>query len=230
MMRISNFGWILFSHFSPVQHFHILYIYIYICFFFNAILWLGISLIWPDFLWEAVDQGYCVWSCKAHPTPFPPWQVLEGRASGVFSDHTKGESPVSTTVGSGGLTPVAVKVLREDASPSEQQYFLQELRPYRDLSHPNVLRVLAHCLEAEPFLILLQLCPRVSCHTTQPDALTAPVFNVFFSFKLLHTVHKYCRCEFMNVQNSFPVQLFTVPFSCRGTSRLCWGVTGVWVR
>lgn len=87
-------------------------------------------------------------------------QVLEGRASGVFSDHTKGESPVSTTVGSGGLTPVAVKVLREDASPSEQQYFLQELRPYRDLSHPNVLRVLAHCLEAEPFLILLQLCPR----------------------------------------------------------------------
>ncbi|XP_045132607.1 uncharacterized protein LOC123516909 isoform X2 [Portunus trituberculatus] len=87
-------------------------------------------------------------------------QVLEGRAAGVFSDHTKGESPVSTTVGSGGLTPVAVKVLREDASPSEQQYFLQELRPYRDLSHPNVLRVLAHCLEAEPFLILLQLCPR----------------------------------------------------------------------
>ncbi|XP_063870043.1 uncharacterized protein LOC135105620 isoform X3 [Scylla paramamosain] len=87
-------------------------------------------------------------------------QVLEGRAAGVFSDHTKGESPVSTTVGGGGLTPVAVKVLREDASPSEQQYFLQELRPYRDLSHPNVLQVLAHCLEAEPFLILLQLCPR----------------------------------------------------------------------
>ncbi|XP_063615525.1 uncharacterized protein LOC134788599, partial [Penaeus indicus] len=39
-------------------------------------------------------------------------------------------------------------------------YFLHELRPYRQLSHPNLLKVLAHCLEAEPFLILLQLCPK----------------------------------------------------------------------
>ncbi|XP_071532804.1 uncharacterized protein [Panulirus ornatus] len=91
-------------------------------------------------------------------------QVLEGRATGIFSDHTKGDSPVTSSVtpntSSRGQTPVAVKILREDATPTEQMYFLHELRPYRDLSHPNVLKVLAHCLETEPFLILMQLCPR----------------------------------------------------------------------
>ncbi|XP_042865801.1 uncharacterized protein LOC122249196 isoform X2 [Penaeus japonicus] len=90
--------------------------------------------------------------------------VLEGRATGIFSDHTKGESPHSSTVRPNALyrgqTPVAVKVLREDATPTEQMYFLHELRPYRQLSHPNLLKVLAHCLETEPFLILLQLCPK----------------------------------------------------------------------
>ncbi|XP_068217634.1 uncharacterized protein [Palaemon carinicauda] len=90
--------------------------------------------------------------------------VLEGRATGIYSDHTKGDSPVSSSLNpsalSRGQTPVAVKVLREDATPTEQMYFLHELRPYRDLSHPNVLKVLAQCLETEPFLILLQLCPK----------------------------------------------------------------------
>ncbi|XP_042217271.1 uncharacterized protein LOC121862920 isoform X3 [Homarus americanus] len=91
-------------------------------------------------------------------------QVLEGRATGIFSDHTKGDSPTTSSLTPNtsprGQTPVAVKVLREDATPTEQMYFLQELRPYRDLSHPNVLKVLAHCLETEPFLILMQLCPK----------------------------------------------------------------------
>ncbi|XP_066975005.1 uncharacterized protein [Macrobrachium rosenbergii] len=90
--------------------------------------------------------------------------VLEGRATGIYSDHTKGDSPVSSSLSpsslSRGQTPVAVKVLREDATPTEQMYFLHELRPYRDLTHPNVLKVLAQCLETEPFLILLQLCPK----------------------------------------------------------------------
>lgn len=97
---------------------------------------------------------------------YPPQQVLEGRAVGIFSDHTKGDSPNTTTLtpnasSSRSQTPVAVKVLREDATPTEQMYFLHELRPYRDLSHSNVLKVLAHCLETEPFLILMQLCPKV---------------------------------------------------------------------
>ncbi|XP_053637381.2 uncharacterized protein [Cherax quadricarinatus] len=91
-------------------------------------------------------------------------QVLEGRATGIFSDHTKGDSPITSTVTPNtscrSQTLVAVKVLREDATPTEQMYFLNELKPYRDLSHPNVLKVLAHCLETEPLLILMQLCPR----------------------------------------------------------------------
>ncbi|XP_042855254.1 serine/threonine-protein kinase LMTK3-like [Penaeus japonicus] len=92
-------------------------------------------------------------------------KVLEGRATGIFSDHTKGESPHSSTVRPNALyrgqTPVAVKVLREKRhAHGTDVYFLHELRPYRQLSHPNLLKVLAHCLETEPFLILLQLCPQ----------------------------------------------------------------------
>ncbi|KAK3860130.1 hypothetical protein Pcinc_033799 [Petrolisthes cinctipes] len=87
-------------------------------------------------------------------------KVLEGRASGIFSDHTKGESPPVTSTSVSPSTRVAVRALREDASQAEQAYFLHELRPYRDLTHTNVLKVLAYCLETEPFLILLQLCPK----------------------------------------------------------------------
>ncbi|XP_076053836.1 uncharacterized protein LOC143032750 isoform X2 [Oratosquilla oratoria] len=76
-------------------------------------------------------------------------RVLEGRATGINHElHVAKAPPIR----------VAVKVLREDATPTEQMYFLHELRAYRDLTHPNILKVLAYCLETEPFLILLQLC------------------------------------------------------------------------
>ncbi|CAL4062113.1 unnamed protein product, partial [Meganyctiphanes norvegica] len=90
--------------------------------------------------------------------------VLEGRATGIFSDHSTSDASstgqVPDTSSHKQQIPVAVKVLREDATQTEQMYFLHELRPYRDLNHPNVLRVLAHCLETEPFLILMQLCKK----------------------------------------------------------------------
>lgn len=104
----------------------------------------------------------CAWSHSNTEPVLVLHQVLEGRASGIFSDHTKGESPpVTSTSASPPSTRVAVRALREDASQAEQAYFLHELRPYRDLTHSNVLKVLAYCLETEPFLILLQLCPKV---------------------------------------------------------------------
>ena len=92
---------------------------------------------------------------------------MEGRATGLPIDPPKplsnGSIPKdSSNNGSGGgMMAVAVKVLREDATDTEQMYFLNELRPYRDLSHPNILKVLAACLDTEPFLILLQLCSKV---------------------------------------------------------------------
>ena len=91
------------------------------------------------------------------------FQVLEGRASGLYVEQktpvSEGPSPRKTSTT--GMIPVAVKVLREDATETEQMYFLNELRPYRDLNHENVLKVLASCLETEPFLILLQFCSKV---------------------------------------------------------------------
>ena len=33
---------------------------------------------------------------------------------------------------------------------------------YRELEHPNVLKLLGQCLEATPYLLILELCPFVS--------------------------------------------------------------------
>lgn len=128
-------------------------------------------------------------------------QVLEGRASGIFSDHTKGESPpVTSTSASPPSTRVAVRALREDASQAEQAYFLHELRPYRDLTHSNVLKVLAYCLETEPFLILLQLCPKVCVSLPVPcwwwlkfvDKTTAGIKFDIHSFFGIH-LNLFCK-------------------------------------
>lgn len=98
--------------------------------------------------------------------------ILEGRAVGLFSDHTSSldttasatPSPRSATSSTprGDAVPVTVvvKILKEDASQQEQTAFLQELKPYRLLQHRNLLRVLAVCLEASPLLVLLQHCPK----------------------------------------------------------------------
>jgi hypothetical protein len=61
-----------------------------------------------------------------------------------------------------GLGAVVVKILREEAPAHEQRLFLQQAQPYRDLRHENVLRLLGCCLEAQPLLVLLEDCARVS--------------------------------------------------------------------
>lgn len=57
---------------------------------------------------------------------------------------------------------VMVRMLREDATPSEQRCFLSEAKPYRDLKHPNVLRLVGRCLENNPYLVILEACSGVS--------------------------------------------------------------------
>lgn len=85
-------------------------------------------------------------------------KVLEGRAIGVDTDHT---STVITKGDSSKAMPVVVKALREDASMQEQALFLQELIPYRDLNHENILKIVAYCIETQPLLVLLQYFPKV---------------------------------------------------------------------
>ncbi|XP_035222672.1 uncharacterized protein LOC118195452 [Stegodyphus dumicola] len=69
-------------------------------------------------------------------------RVVEGEASQICNNEEK--------------TSVVVKILREEASPSEHLHFLHEVRPYRDLMHPNVVRLLGRCLESDPFLLVLE--------------------------------------------------------------------------
>uniref|UniRef100_T1IR83 Protein kinase domain-containing protein n=1 Tax=Strigamia maritima TaxID=126957 RepID=T1IR83_STRMM len=71
-------------------------------------------------------------------------QVVEGEAQGINRNSKK--------------TKVVVKILRDDATPTDQIYFLHEVRAFRDLDHPNVMKLLGKCLETDPFLIILEHC------------------------------------------------------------------------
>ncbi|XP_052068864.1 serine/threonine-protein kinase LMTK2-like isoform X1 [Mytilus californianus] len=53
-------------------------------------------------------------------------------------------------------TRVVVKMMKDDANSTEQQLFLQDLSVYRELDHPNVLKLLGQCTEASPFLTIVE--------------------------------------------------------------------------
>ncbi|XP_067128735.1 serine/threonine-protein kinase LMTK3-like isoform X1 [Centruroides vittatus] len=71
-------------------------------------------------------------------------QVVRGEAQNIIADERKSQ--------------VIVKILREDATPSEHIYFLHEVCLFRDSCHPNILQLLGQCLECDPFLIILEYC------------------------------------------------------------------------
>ncbi|KAK3913164.1 Serine/threonine-protein kinase LMTK2 [Frankliniella fusca] len=71
-------------------------------------------------------------------------RVVEGKAKDIISGHA--------------TSKVIVKILHEDATPTDQSYFLHEAKPYKSLKHPNVLRLIGRCLETHPFLLLLEDC------------------------------------------------------------------------
>uniref|UniRef100_A0A1B6DIJ0 Protein kinase domain-containing protein n=1 Tax=Clastoptera arizonana TaxID=38151 RepID=A0A1B6DIJ0_9HEMI len=70
-------------------------------------------------------------------------RVVEGEAKGIKENLQ---------------SKVVVKILREDATQAEQKFFLNEVKPYRDLNHNNVLKLVGRCLETNPYLILLEAC------------------------------------------------------------------------
>ncbi|XP_011637649.1 proto-oncogene tyrosine-protein kinase ROS isoform X2 [Pogonomyrmex barbatus] len=59
--------------------------------------------------------------------------------------------------GSGIKTPVAIKMLRKDASSQEKTEFLQEARLMSHFRHKHVLRLLGVCLDTDPPLLVLEL-------------------------------------------------------------------------
>ncbi|XP_062567208.1 serine/threonine-protein kinase LMTK2-like isoform X2 [Saccostrea cucullata] len=56
-------------------------------------------------------------------------------------------------------TRVVVKLLKDDATSSEQQLFLEEVAAYREIEHPNVIQLLGQCTESAPFLVILEQAP-----------------------------------------------------------------------
>ncbi|OQR77944.1 hypothetical protein BIW11_06734, partial [Tropilaelaps mercedesae] len=52
--------------------------------------------------------------------------------------------------------PVAVKILRADASPTDHIHFLQQVEALKASDHPNIVRLLGRCLESDPFLLILE--------------------------------------------------------------------------
>lgn len=91
-------------------------------------------------------------------------QYLQELGVGWFGQAVRGEAqnlnngrpgdddqtaPVATT-------PVVVKILRSDATPTEHICFLHEVQHLRLLRHPHLLQLLGRCLESDPFLLILE--------------------------------------------------------------------------
>lgn len=54
------------------------------------------------------------------------------------------------------MLAVAVKAMHAGSSPYASNAFIREASRLSDLNHPNVVRLLAVCLETEPYLIVLE--------------------------------------------------------------------------
>lgn len=56
-------------------------------------------------------------------------------------------------------TRCVVKILRPESTAAQHSKFLKDVQPLLKLDHPHVLKLYSCCLEAAPFLIILQHCP-----------------------------------------------------------------------
>ncbi|XP_055984467.1 serine/threonine-protein kinase LMTK2 isoform X1 [Sorex fumeus] len=73
--------------------------------------------------------------------------------NGWFGKVLLGEIYTGTSV-----ARVIVKELKANASPKEQDTFLRNGEPYYILQHPNVLQCVGQCVEAIPYLLVLEFC------------------------------------------------------------------------
>ncbi|KAM8952993.1 proto-oncogene tyrosine-protein kinase ROS [Pelodytes ibericus] len=71
-------------------------------------------------------------------------EVYEGNAEDILGPET-------------GITKVAIKTLKSDATDHEKAEFLKEAHLMRQFEHPNILKLLGVCLFNEPQYIILEL-------------------------------------------------------------------------
>lgn len=84
-------------------------------------------------------------------------KYIKELGSGWFGRVVQGEAQSITS--DDGWTPVAVRILETSASAHEQSLFLHEASMYRlEPSHPNMLQLLGHSLEATPLLLIHEYC------------------------------------------------------------------------
>lgn len=63
----------------------------------------------------------------------------------------------------GSTSTVAVKILNQNASLEEKARFLDEAKMFRDVTHENILTFVTKCLQEDPWILIFELCPMVSC-------------------------------------------------------------------
>ncbi|XP_022091396.1 uncharacterized protein LOC110979686 [Acanthaster planci] len=109
-----------------------------------------------------LDPGQTLQSIKLIDSPrfqFPRCQVsyVDEMGNGWFGKVLQGEAQRMHP----GLrkTRVVIKQLRDTATPEEQLLFLQEVQPYREVNHPNVLLLLGQCIDSMPLLLILEYAP-----------------------------------------------------------------------
>ncbi|XP_041363408.1 uncharacterized protein LOC121379031 isoform X2 [Gigantopelta aegis] len=121
----------------------------------------------PDILTQASSRKPrigCVEKSKQDATlkliatnrPFPRRQLtyLKEIGSGWFGQIIESDAEHITS----GIarSRVVVKMMKDDASKSEQKIFHEDVAPFRELDHINVLRLLGQCTETNPILVILE--------------------------------------------------------------------------
>ncbi|XP_066024636.1 proto-oncogene tyrosine-protein kinase receptor Ret [Pocillopora verrucosa] len=77
---------------------------------------------------------------------------------GAFGQVAKGK--VVELRGRPGLTTVAIKMLKSNASESDKRDLMKELETMKQLKpHPHVIKLLGCVMESEPFLVLIEYVP-----------------------------------------------------------------------
>ncbi|XP_038064171.1 serine/threonine-protein kinase LMTK2-like isoform X2 [Patiria miniata] len=109
-----------------------------------------------------LDPGQTLQSIKLIDSPrfqFPRGQIsyVDEMGNGWFGKVLQGEAQRMHP----GLrkSRVVIKQLRDTATPEEQLLFLQEVQPYREVNHPNVLLLLGQCIDSMPLLLILEYAP-----------------------------------------------------------------------
>ncbi|XP_038064851.1 muscle, skeletal receptor tyrosine protein kinase-like [Patiria miniata] len=90
--------------------------------------------------------------------------ILGQLGSGSFAVVYKAEA--EGIIRRGTNTTVAVKMLKESATPNDQSDFKKELRLYSMMDqHPNVLSMLGYCTDKDPMYVILEYVPHGDLQT-----------------------------------------------------------------